>query len=426
MTPKKLIIVGGGFGGLHAARQLKSANVEITLIDKSNHHLFQPLLYQAATATLAASDISVPLREVFAKQRNMTVIMGEVVNIDKANQRVVLGNGDKLPYDYLVLAVGSHHSYFGHDNWEKFAPGIKTLTDALKIRERILTSFEIAERLGPIEEAYPYLTFLIVGGGPTGVELAGTIAELSHKTLNRNFRRIQTQKVLIHLVEGSDRLLHPFPPKLSAKTKKTLEKMGVTVHTNSTVTEITDSGVQIGDRFIETKNVLWAAGNTIPKVMATLSAKQDRQGRVIVEKDLSVPNHPNIFVVGDAANFTTKKGHPLPGVATVALQQGAYVGRLIKRKLKGKKTRPFRYLDKGSLATIGTGKAVASIRKLKLSGLSAWLIWAFIHIAYLIGFRNRLSVMLEWSIHLFTGARSARIIHGTIDENLPPRKPGPS
>lgn len=426
MDLKKLIIIGGGFAGLNVALKLKKAPVEITLIDKKNHHLFQPLLYQAATATLSGKDICVPFREIFAKQSNMLVIMGEVVSIDKEARTVTLGNGDKFAYDYLVVAIGARHSYFGNDQWEKFAPGIKTLSDAIDIREHLLTSFEKAERLDSISETYKYLTFVIVGGGPTGVEFAGTIAELINKTMRRNFRRICTERARVFLIEGTDRILPPFHPKLSERTKKDLEKLGVTVLTNCIVTDINADGVQIGNTFIESKNVIWAAGNTIPPVVNTLKSEQDRQGRVIVEKDLSLPGHSEIFVIGDACHYQTKKGKPLPGVATVALQQGRFVGNLLRSELK--KNRPpksrrigFKFFDKGNLATIGSGKAVGSIGKFRFTGLFAWLIWGYVHIAYLIGFRNRLSVMFEWALHHLTGARSSRIIHGSIDEKLPRR-----
>ena len=354
--------------------------------------------------------------------------MGEVVQIDKEGKKVVLGNGDTFDYDYLAIAVGSRHSYFGHDNWEALAPGIKTITDALKIREHLLISFEKAERLDSLSESHKYLTFVIVGGGPTGVEFAGTIAELIQKTMHGNFRRIKTERARVFLVEAFDRLLPPFHPKLSKRTKLDLEKMGVTVLLNHAVTDITEDGVRLGDTFIESKNVIWAAGNTIPAVMKSLGVEQDKAGRVIIEKDLSIPGHPEIFVLGDAAHFKTKKGGILPGVATVAVQQGRFLGKLLKQELKKThtskhRTATFKYFDKGSLATIGTGKAVCSIRKFNFTGITAWLIWAVVHIAYLIGFRNRMSVMLEWTIHLLTGARSSRIIHATIDEKLPRRDP---
>ena len=427
MIRKKLIIIGGGFAGINVYMALKRADIEITIIDKKNHHLFQPLLYQAATATLSPRDISIALREVTAGSKNTTVVMGEVVKIDKQKKRVILGNGDRFEYDYLVVGIGSKHSYFGNDHWETFAPGIKTLKDALTIREQLLTSFEKAERLDSISESFKYLTFVIVGGGPTGVEFAGTISELIKKTMRKNFRRIRTEKARVFLIEGSDRVLSPFHPKLSKHTKKTLEKMGVTVLTNRIVTNITENGVEVGDTFIESKNVIWAAGNTIPPLMKTLGAEQDRQGRVFVEKDLSLPGHPEILIIGDAAHFKTEKGKILPGVATVAIQEGRFVGKILKKELRKRKppkkrTVRFKYLDKGSLATIGSFKAVGSIGRFRFTGFIAWFIWGVVHIAYLVGFRNRLSVMLEWVIHHLTGARSARIIHGTIDEKLPKRE----
>lgn len=426
MNCKRVLIIGGGFGGINVALSMKRAKCEITLIDKKNHNLFQPLLYQAATATLSPRDISIALREVCAGQTNINVVMGEVVKIEKEKKRVILGNGDIFEYDYLIVAIGSRHSYFGNDHWESIAPGIKTLKDALTIREKLLTSFEKAERLDSISESYKYLTFVIVGGGPTGVEFAGTIAELIRKTMRKNFRRIRTEKARVFLIEGSDRLLPPFHPKLSKRTKKDLEKMGVTVLTKRIVTNITEDGVEVGDTFIEAKNVIWAAGNTIPTMINTLDVEQDRQGRVIVSHDLSVPGHPDVFVLGDAAHFKGSKGQPLPGVATVAIQQGHFLGRLLRKEVKQqtipkKRKARFKFFDKGSLATIGSYKAVGSFKKFRFTGIIAWFIWGFVHVAYLIGFRNRLSVVFEWAIHHITGTRSARIIHGTIDENLPKR-----
>lgn len=427
MNLPRVVIIGGGFAGINAARTLKNTPCEITLIDKKNHHLFQPLLYQAATATLSPRDISIALREICAGQDNVNVMMGEVVKIEKEKKLIILGNGDIIEYDYLVVAIGSKHSYFGNDHWEGIAPGIKTLRDALTIRETILTSFEKAERLDSISESYKYLTFVIVGGGPTGVEFAGTIAELIRKTMRKNFRRIKTERARVFLIEGSDRLLSTFHPKLSARTKRDLEKLGVTVLTKRIVTNITPEGVEVGDTFIEAKNVIWAAGNTIPAMINSLDVEQDRQGRVMVEPDLSIPGHPEVFVLGDAAHTKNSKGHPLPGVATFAIQEGRFCGRILKKEIKSKKKpkkrkEKFRSFDKGSLATIGSWKAVGSFRKFRFTGLLAWFVWGVVHVAYLIGFRNRLSVMFEWVIHHLTGARSARIIHGSIDEDLPKRE----
>ena len=334
LVMKKLIVIGGGFAGLNLIQGLKTADIEITLIDKSNHHLFQPLLYQVATAILSPRDICSSFREIFAKQKNTTVIMGEVTQIDAVQKQVVLGNGETFPYDYLAIAVGSRHAYFGHPEWEAHAPGIKTISDSLLIREHLLSAFEQAERLPAADESLAYLTFIIVGAGPTGVEFAGTIAELIHKTMRKNFRRIKTEKARVFLVEAFDRVLPTFHPKLSKRTKKDLEKLGVQVLLNHAVTEINSEGVRLGDTFIESKTIIWAAGNTIPSVVKTLPAEYDKAGRVLVNPDLSLPHHPEIFVLGDAAHFKSKNGHPLPGVATVAVQQGRFLASLLKKNVE--------------------------------------------------------------------------------------------
>ena len=419
MDKKKLIIIGGGFAGINVCKGLNRANLDITIIDKKNHHLFQPLLYQTATATLSPRDICMSLREMFARQKNTTVLMGEVVNIDKDKRIITLENGDTLDYDYLVIGIGASHSYFGNDQWNKYAPGLKTLKDALSIRNRILTSFELAERESDPHLQEKYLNFVIVGAGPTGVEFAGTITELLKTTLKRNFRNIDPRSANVYLIEGAGRPLPPFPEKLSAYTKKTLEKMGVKILLNTFVTNITEEGVYMNDKFIESRNILWAAGNTVSNMLQTLDTDRDRAGRVIVNQDLSIKNHPEIFVLGDAASYTTNKGNNLPGVATVAIQQGCYLAKILRKECKNsnKKRSPFKYFDKGSLATIGTGKAVGCVKKINFKGIIAWLIWGFVHVAYLIGFRNRLSVMFEWSLHYITGARSARIIHGSIRDD---------
>ena len=424
MRKKKLIIIGGGFAGINACKALKKADLDITLIDKKNHHLFQPLLYQAATATLSPRDISVSLREIFARQKNTTVLMGEVTSINKEKKEITLENGDLVHFDTLIVAIGARHSYFGNSQWERYAPGIKTIKDSLLIRNHILTAFERAEREHFTSKRQRFLNFVIVGAGPTGVEFAGTIAELLKTTLKRNFRHINPHKANIYLIEGADRPLPPFPEKLSNYTKKTLEKMGVKILTKTFVTEINEFGVKMGDKFIESNNIIWAAGNTVSQMLESLNSERDRSGRVIVQDDLSIPEHKNIFVLGDAASFTTKKGVNLPGVATVAIQQGAYVGKLINQELKNntKRRYPFKYFDKGSLATIGTGKAVASVRGFNFKGISAWVVWGFVHVAYLIGFRNRLSVMFEWALHHLTGARAARIIHGSYGDDLPKKE----
>ncbi|MCF7806227.1 MAG: NAD(P)/FAD-dependent oxidoreductase [Simkaniaceae bacterium] len=414
-----VVIVGGGFGGLTLVRSLVHSRLKVCLIDKKNHHLFQPLLYQVAAAALSPADIAIPLREILSPYRNVTVIMGEIIDVDKVEKEVILGNGDRIHFETLVLAPGACHSYFGHNEWEVFAPGLKTITDAIKIRENILVSFEKAERLECQKEAEKYLNFVIIGGGPTGVEMAGAIAEIAYKTMFQNFRQINPEKANIYLVEGMNRLLPPYPESLSARAKRDLEKMNVKVMTNQMVTNVTSEGVEIGDEFIPCKNVIWAAGNQASPLLKKLDVELTRAGTVIVNSDLSIPNCPNIFVIGDAACFKTPGGHILPGIAPVAIQQGKYLSKIIKKKLPQTKRKPFTYFDKGSMATIGKAKAVGFIGKIKLTGFIAWLGWLALHVLYLAGFRNRLSVALQWFFHYVGGMRGARIIYRTIDEELP-------
>ncbi|QVL56212.1 MAG: NAD(P)/FAD-dependent oxidoreductase [Simkaniaceae bacterium] len=422
MIYTRVVVIGGGFGGLNCVKTLSRANFDVLLIDKKNHHLFQPLLYQVATAALSPADIATPLREVVATQSNTTVLMGTVEKIDKEKRELLLVNGDHIPYDYLVIATGARHSYFGNDQWEPLAPGLKTITDALKIRERVLISFEKAERMDSIHEAEKYLNFVVIGGGPTGVEMAGSIAEIAHKTMFRNFRRINPEKSKIYLVEGAPRVLPPFPEKLSERARKDLEKMGVRVLTEKLVTNITEEGVQIGEDFIEARNIIWAAGNVASPVLKTLDVPLDRQGRAVVEADLSVPGNPEIFVIGDAACAMGKNGKPLPAVAPTAIQQGRYVGKIIRRQVAKEKRRPFKYFDKGGLATIGKNRAVGFYKGIHLTGLFAWLAWGFIHIFYLVSYRSQFAVMLDWVFHYMTGLRGARLIHKTIDDEMQPPK----
>lgn len=417
MAKKKLIIVGGGFGGLNCAKALKKSDFEILLIDKKNHHLFQPLLYQVATAALSPGSIAIPIREILRKQENTTVIMGEVIKIDKENRCVTLGNGEKVAYDSIVISTGAMHSYFGKDEWEAYAPGLKTVTDALDIREDILLSFEKAERLESLENIEKHLNFVIIGGGPTGVEMAGAIAEIAKTTLFKNFRRINPEEAKIFLIEAMPNILPTYPQKLSKKAQHDLEELGVTVITNKKVTEVNDKGVQVEDLFIESTNVIWAAGNQASKMLQTLNVPLDRAGRVIVEPDLTIPGHPEIFVIGDAAHAKGKDGKPLPGIAPTAIQQGNYVAKTLLADSPNRK--PFKYFDKGYMATIGKKRAVAVVGKLQFSGLIAWLAWSFIHILYLIGFRNRISVMIEWIYHFITGQRGVRLIYSPIDEKIP-------
>jgi NADH dehydrogenase len=417
MNYKKVVILGGGFAGINAAKALGNTKFDVYLVDKTNHHLFQPLLYQVATAALSPADIAVPIREVLRPYPNITVLMGEVVSIDKKGKKVCLKDGDCLSYDYLVVALGARHSYFGKDEWETFAPGLKTLPDALKIREKILLSFEKAERSDSISEATKYLNFVIIGGGPTGVEMAGAIAEVAYETMLKDFRRIDTTKTKIYLVEGSDHILPVYPSKLCDKARSYLERFGVQVITGKRVTSVSAEGVEIEGQFIPTLNVIWAAGNQASPVLKTLDAPLDRQGRVAVGPDLSLADHPELFVIGDAAAALDQAGKPLPALAPVANQQGSYVGRLIRRQLPQNERPPFRYLDKGTMATIGKTKAIGQLGRFTFWGFPAWLAWCFIHIFYLINFRNRLSVLLSWLFSYFSSQRGARLIQRPIEDD---------
>lgn len=417
MHPTRIVIIGAGFAGLKLATSLKKENLDLVLIDKSNHHLFQPLLYQVATAALSPAKITYPIREIFRKQPNTTVLMGEVNSIDKKQKKIFLSNGETLGYDFLVIATGARHSYFGENGWETFAPGLKTIYDAITIREKILTSFEIAERLSGLEPIDPYLHFVIIGGGPTGVEMAGAIVEIAKTSLKENYRKIRPEKAKVFLVEALPHILPSYPQKLSLKAKQDLEKLGVTILTNKKVTAITENGIYMEDTFLESKNIIWAAGNQASPLLATLDSPLDRQGRLLVEPDLSVPEHPEIFVLGDAAHVKTKQG-PLPGTASVAIQQGKYVAKLLSKGLFSSNRPPFIYKDKGSMATIGKGKAIAKMGRLEFSGLLAWLSWGLIHIIYLVGFRNRIRVLFEWLTLFVTGRRGVRLILGNIDKDL--------
>jgi NADH dehydrogenase len=407
---KNVIIVGGGFAGISVAQKLASSDVHITIVDKTNHHLFQPLLYQVATAALSPGDIAMPIRAIFSKQKNVEVILGEVTGIDKEDNNVHLKNGSLLPFDYLVLAPGAQYNYFGNEDWKKHAPGLKSLSDALDIRERILLSLEQAEQLSDPEERKPYLTYVIIGGGPTGVEMAGSIAEIAKRSMMQDFRNIKPDETKIYLIEAMDGILNAFDEPLSKKGQKTLEDMGVEVLLNTPVKDIRKDGVQVEGRFIETPNIVWGAGVNASPLIKQLEVDTDRIGRAIVKPDLSIEGHPNIFVAGDAAHAKDKNGDPLPGLAPVALQQGRYLGDLIRNDLKGRSRTDFEYIDKGTMATIGRAKAVADIRGFKFSGFFAWLLWGLIHIFFLIGFRNRFRVFAEWVWHYITFKRGVRLI----------------
>jgi len=411
MNKLKLVIIGGGFGGVSVAKALKNAEVEVCLVDKANYHLFQPLLYQVATAALSPGDIAVPIRSVLSKYKNVRVIMDEVLSIDRKYRKVILRDSE-MEFDYLVIAIGSHHSYFGNDQWAEFAPGIKTLSDALQVRENILCSLELAEKEKIKSNRNKYLTFAIVGGGPTGVEMAGAIAEITRKSLANDFRNIHPENTKIYLIEAASKILTTYPDALSLKAQNSLKGMGVELKLNTKVMNILKEGVQTNNEFIETTNIIWAAGNTISPILKSLDTGLDKSGRVMVNKDLSIKGDPNIFVIGDAALVYDNKGKQVPGIAQGAIQAGKYIGKIIGNKVTPGNRESFHYFDKGNMATIGRAKAVAEIMGLKLSGFIAWMAWCFIHIFYLISFRNRFRVMAEWAWHYITFKNGIRLIVG--------------
>jgi NADH:ubiquinone reductase (H+-translocating) len=415
MSLPHVVILGGGFGGLAAAKRLRGQPVRVTLLDRRNHHLFQPLLYQVATATLSPGDIAAPIRWILRRHRNVRVLLGDVQSIDTARRRVLLADGAIVEYDYLIVATGASHAYFGHQEWARHAPGLKTLEDALEIRRRLLLAFEHAEREPDPARQQRLLTFVIVGGGPTGVELAGTLAEIARRTLRDEFRAIDTSRARIVLVEAGPTILPAFPDELRVAARKALERLGVEVHERTAVTDITADGVQFGEERLAAGTVLWAAGVAASPVVASIGAPLDRAGRVLVNQDLSVPGHPEVFVVGDAAAFLHQTGKPLPGVAQVAMQGAAQAARNTMRLIEHQPTRAFVYRDKGSMAIIGRGSAIADFGWTAFSGVTAWFAWLFIHIFMLIGFRNRLAVLLQWAAAYVTFQRSVRLI--TYDVN---------
>lgn len=414
-----VVIVGGGFGGLYAAQSLRRAPVRVTLIDRRNFHLFQPLLYQVATGGLSPADIASPLRSVLRRQRNARVLQAEVTGFDTAGRRVLLGR-ESIPYDTLIVATGVSHHYFGRPDWEPLAPGLKSIEDATAIRRRVFAAFEQAEREPDPARRQQWLTFVVVGGGPTGVELAGAIGELAHHTLPRDFRLIDTRQARIHLLEAGGRILPAYDERLSRAAAAAAARLGVTVRTGTAVTEITPAGVTVGDEpgaeIIAARTVVWAAGVQASPLGAALAAatgaELDRQGRVMVGPDLAVPGHPEILVLGDLAHARQPDGRPLPGVAPVAMQQGAYAARLIHGRLRGRASSPFRYRDRGNMAVIGRSAAVAEIGGLRIRGLAAWLAWLFVHLIHLVEFENRLLVLVQWGWNYVTRNRSARLITG--------------
>ncbi len=410
MSIKKIVIVGGGFGGLSAAQALATnPNNYITLIDRRNFHLFQPLLYQVAMAGLNPSDIATPLRSLFRDQKNVQVVMAEVDQLDLEQNKIHFDQ-EWLSYDYLILACGAKHAYFGHETWEAFAPGLKNIEQAVEIRRRILTAFELAEKQQNSKDREKYLTFVVVGGGPTGVELAGAIAEMAQRTLLKDFKQADLSTTKVMLVEAGSRVLSAFPEKLSLIAEKNLKSLGVDVCTNTRASDLSLEGLKLGDRFINTKTIIWAAGVLPSSLTAQIDGDKDKLGRAMIRTDLSSPIYKNVFIIGDQAAGLDKNGKPLPGIAPVAIQQGKFLKKVIESDEKGLPRPSFEYFDKGMMATIGRTKAVVSTGSLQFSGLIAWLMWVFIHVVYLMKFKNRVFVLLQWSWSYFTFGRGARLI----------------
>jgi len=408
-----VVIVGGGFGGLFAAKALRRAPVRVTLVDRHNHHVFQPLLYQVATAGLSPGDIAAPIRWVLRHHRNTRVLLAEAQRIDLAARRVDLDHGESLPYDYLIVAAGAGSSYFGHDDWAPYAPSLKTLDDALAVRARMLLAYERAERTTDPAERGRLLTFVLVGGGATGVEMAGAIAEIARQTLSDEFRSIRTTEARVLLIEAGPSILAPFPDDLRDAARAALVRLGVDVREKTAVTRIEEGRVWLGDQVLEAGTILWTAGVTASPLGASLAVPRDRAGRVLVETDLSVPGHPEAFVIGDMAGLVDDAGKQYPGVSQVAMQQGAHAARMIGRSIEQQPRRPFRYNDLGNMATIGRNAAIADLGWLRIAGFPAWLLWLFIHILWLIGFRNRLTVLVQWAGAYLTYQRSVRLITRT-------------
>ncbi len=421
MGKPRVVIVGAGFGGLSAARTLRHAPVEVTVVDRRNHHLFQPLLYQVATAALSPGDIAYPIRSILRRQKNARVLLAEVVAVDEASRELVLADSGRIGYDFLILATGATHSYFGHGEWEKSAPGLKSLEDAVAIRSRILLAFEKAEREPDLGKRRVLLTFALVGGGPTGAELAGAIGEISRHVLASDFREIDPREARIVLLEAGPRILPAFPEALAAKAVGKLERLGVEVRVGSAVTEIGEGYVRIGAERLDAGTILWTAGVAASPLARSLGVPLDRAGRAVIEPDLTVAGHPEISLIGDLATLSDAAGKPLPGVAQVAIQQGRHAARNIEAARRGEPLRAFRYRDPGNLAVLGRDAAIADMGRIRLSGYPAWLVWCFVHILYLIGFRNRFIVLFEWAWAYLTWQRGARLITGPA--GTPPGEP---
>ena len=407
--PPHVAIVGAGFGGLEAAKLLTKEPVRMTVIDRTNHHLFQPLLYEVATAALSPADIAAPIRGILGRCKNTEVILAEVKSVNVAAKTLNLGD-QEISYDYLILATGSRHSYFGHDEWERLAPGLKSLEDAVEIRRRLLLAFEYAEKITDEAAKAAAMTFVIIGGGPTGVEMAGAIAEIARYTLDNDFKHIDPSSARVVLVEGDERIISGFPEDLSVSAMKQLKDLGVEIRTGIHAKNLTEAGLEVGDEFIPCRLKIWAAGNVASFVGKTVGVPVDKAGRVIVNEDLTIPGHPEVQVIGDLASFTHQGGKPLPGVSPVAMQQGRHAARNIVAMIESRKPRRFRYWDKGSMATIGRNKAVADLNFIHLSGKPAWLVWLFVHIIFLVGFRSRIAVLMQWAWAYVTFNKGARLI----------------
>jgi NADH dehydrogenase len=407
----RVIIIGGGFGGLYAAKGLAGQPVQVTLIDRTNYHLFQPLLYQVATAGLSPGDIAQPIRHILRDAQNVNVLMENVEKIDPA-EKIVRTAESEYPYDFLIVATGARHSYFGNDHWEAFAPGLKSLSDAIELRRRILGAFEFAETTSDEAAREAALTFVVVGAGPTGVEMAGAISELAKRTLVDDFRQVRTKHARIFLLDAAPRVLPGFSPGLSKSAERQLKQMDVELHLGTKVNNVSEKGVQFENQFLPARTVIWAAGNAPSSLARELDAETDRQGRVLVAEDLSIPSHPEIFAIGDITNFSHQTGNPLPGVAPVAMQMGTHAARNILKLSQGRRSDQFRYLDKGNMATIGRNKAVADLKIIRFGGFLAWLSWLFVHLLFLVGLRNRMQVFFQWTWAYFTYAKGARLIYG--------------
>jgi len=411
-TPR-IVIIGGGFGGLYAAKELMHQSVSVTLLDRTNHHLFQPLLYQVATAGLSPGDIAQPIRHILKEANNVEILLADVDRVDVAEKKVIWGQ-KQIPYDYLIVAAGARHSYFGHPEWEQFAPGLKNLEDALELRRRVLGAFEAAEIAEDLDERKKALTFVVVGGGPTGVEMAGAIAELAHRSLADDFHQVNPRDARVILVDALPRVLPAFEERLSESARKQLEQLQVEVRTGVMVKDVGPEGVHVGDELIPARAIVWAAGNAASPLAKSLGAELDRAGRVKVNEDLTVPGHPDVFAIGDMALFTYQGGKPLPGVCPVAMQMGRHAARNILASIEGKPMTAFHYNDKGQMATIGRNRAVADLKVVGFGGFFAWLAWLFIHLIFLIGFRNRIFVFFQWMWAYCTYSRGARLIYGVF------------